>query len=487
MPVTPARPRRRPAGMPFLALAGVGAGMFLLARSTRPAPAASRGFRAPHRVVIVGAGFGGLAAAQSLARVPGVHVTLIDEHNHHLFQPLLYQVATGMLNPDDIASPVRGIVAGEHRVTPLMATVSGIDLDRREVRCDGHTLPYDTLVLATGSQVSYFGHESWRESALGLKTLDDALLLRRRILTNLEQAAKATSPAERDRHLTFVLVGGGTTGVEMAGAIAELAREVLAQEFQDQPELRAKVILLEAGPTLLAGFAADLAASATRDLRRMGVDVRTGTKVEGIQPDRVSLGQEQIMASTIVWTAGVAATPVAEWLELKPAKGGRVEVAADLHVPSRPGVYVIGDAALALDRHGKPLPGVAAVAKQQGAYVARAVRRAMRRSPPAAPFHYRDYGTMATIGRNSAVAEIGGVHLKGFVGWLTWAVAHIFFLIGFRNRVMVSAQWAFAYLTHERGNRLLIGRRSPVLSQPEQGTEKGRTRSSRRDPLPAPP
>ena len=452
----PVRPERRSTAMiPLLAVAGAGTGMFLLARSARPAPTASHEPRAPHRVVIVGAGFGGLMAAQSLGGVPGVHVTLIDERNHHLFQPLLYQVATGMLNPDEIASPVRAIMAGQHLVTPLMATVSGIDLDRREVRCDGRTLPYDTLVLATGSQVSYFGHDSWHESALGLKTLDDALLLRRRILTSLEQAAKATSPAERDQHLTFVLVGGGTTGVEMAGAIAELTHEVLTQEFQGRPELRAKVILLEAGPTLLAGFDSDLAARATRDLRRMGVDVRTGTKVEDIQPDRVSLGRERITANTIVWTAGVAATPVAEWLGLKPAKGGRVAVGADLQVPGRPGVYVIGDAALALDRHGKPLPGVAAVAKQQGAYVARAVRRAMRGSRSTPPFHYRDYGTMATVGRNSAVAEIGGIHLKGFAGWLTWAVAHIFFLIGFRNRVLVSAQWLFSYVTHRRSGRVI--------------------------------
>ena len=412
-----------------------------------------------HRVVIVGAGFGGLEAARRLGRVPGVQVTLLDEHNHHLFQPLLYQVATSALSPDDIASSVRSIVLPASGVEVLMEKVTGLDLAAREVVCDERRVPYDTLVLATGSQPSYFGHDDWRDAAPGLKTLDDALELRRRILGAFEAAVVADDPAERERPLTFVVVGGGTTGVEMAGSLAELAEEMLRHDFRDVllpwQGRRARVLLVEGGKRLLPGFPPDLAARAVADLHRLGVEVRTGEEVTAVAPGRVQLGKESIPAGTVVWAAGVAATPVAAWLGVAPGRGGRVPVGPDLQVPDRPGIYVIGDAALAYDSHGRMLPGVAPVAKQEGVYVARAVRRRLLGRGRTRPFVYHDYGTLATIGRNKALAEFGPVHLTGFVAWVAWAVAHIFFLIGFRNRVLVSAQWAFAYITRRRGGRVI--------------------------------
>ena len=415
---------------------------------------------AKHRVVIAGAGFGGLEAARRLGRVPGLQVTLLDEHNHHLFQPLLYQVATSALEPGDIASPVRSIVPPVRGVEVLMEKVTGLDLAAREVVCGERRVSYDTLVLATGSQPSYFGHDDWRDAAPGLKTLDDALELRRRILGAFEAAVVADDPAERERPLTFVVVGGGTTGVEMAGSLAELAQEMLRHDFRDVllpwQGRRARVLLVEGGKRLLPGFPPDLAARALADLHHLGVEVRTGAEVTALARGRVQVGQESIPAGTVVWAAGVAATPVAAWLGVAPGRGGRVPVGPDLQVPDRPGIYVIGDAALVHDRQGRALPGVAPVAKQQGAYVARAVRGRLlgRRAPR--PFAYRDYGTLATIGRNKALAEFGPVHLTGFVAWVTWAVAHIFFLIGFRNRVLVSAQWLFAYVTHRRGARVIM-------------------------------
>ncbi len=295
--------------------------------------------------------------------------------------------------------------------------------------------------------------------APGLKTLDDALEQRRRILGAFEAAAAAGNPAERERHLTFVVIGGGTTGVEMAGSLAELAQEMLRHEFRDLPlpwtERRARVLLVEGGERLLPGFPPDLAERAVADLHHLGVEVRTGEKVTAVARGRVQLGADSIPAGTVVWAAGVAATPVAAWLGVKPGHGGRVEVGPDLQVPERPGIYVIGDAAQAPPQHGKPLSGVAPVAKQQGAYVARAVARRLRGQGAPRPFRYRDYGTLATIGRGKALAEFGPVHLTGFVAWVTWAVAHIFFLIGFRNRIVVSAQWLFAYVTRRRAGRVI--------------------------------
>ncbi len=435
--------------------------LFLLARSERKAPAGRGGRQPPrrsHKIVVVGAGFGGLAAAQALAGRPGVEVTVLDRHNHHLFQPLLYQVATAALSQDDIASPVRSLFAGKPGTKVLMETVTGIDTAARDVLCGGIRVPYDTLILATGSQPSYFGQDGWQAAAPSLKTLEDAQHLRERILDAFERAnLPGCSPADRARLLTFVLVGGGATGVEMAGSIAELARDTLRHDHISVGDAQVRVVIVEGSPHILEGFAPELQARALRDLRGMGVEVRAGAKVTDIQRGMVHVGEQSIQAETIIWTAGVAATPVAAWLEVQPAKGGRVAVGPDLAVPGHPGIYVIGDAALPPAPEGKPLPGVAPVAKQQGAYVARAIRRRLRGRVAGRPFGYRDYGTLATIGRNKAVVQFGPVHLAGFAAWATWAAAHIFFLIGYRNRILVSAQWLISYAVHERGGRIIVG------------------------------
>jgi len=458
-----------------LAVLGGTVTMLLAARlaSRYPVPAAKgrhgragRRISPPRcRVVVVGAGFGGLEAAVRLARRRDVDLTVIDGHNHHLFQPLLYQVATAALSPGDVASPVRGIIPASDRTRVLMATVTGVDMQARRVLTDQGAVPYDELVIATGSQPSYFGHASWAQSAPGLKTLDDALALRRSILEAFEHASVTGSAADRARLLTFVLIGGGPTGVEMAGAIAELAQDVLERDY-DMADTRARIILVEAGSRVLEAFAPDLSDKAAQALTGLGVEIRTGTRVTGIEPGVVHLHDETITAGTVIWTAGTDATPVAKWLGVKPGHGGRVAVDARLDVPGLSGVSVIGDAALALDADGKPLPGLAPVAKQQGQYVARAIARRLRKRGAPGPFAYRDYGTLATIGRNKAVAEFGPVHLSGRPAWLMWAVAHIFFLIGFRNKVIVSTQWAFAYATHQRANRLIIkrGDQPPVLN-----------------------
>ncbi len=409
------------------------------------------------RVVVIGAGFGGLQAALDLAGRPEVDLTVIDSHNHHLFQPLLYQVATAALSPEDIASPVRGILPVGDRTRVFMATVTGVDAAARQVLCDQGSVPYDELIIATGSEPSYFGHESWEAAAPGLKSLQDALLLRQRILAALERAAETSDAAERARLLTFVLIGGGPTGVEMAGSIAELARQMLARDYGSDPA-HARVVLVEAGPRLLPAFAPDLSDATSRELATLDVEIRLNARVTGLEDGRVHLHDGMIAAGTIIWTAGTAATPVADWLGMTPGQGGRVAVGSNLRVAGHPDVFVIGDAALALGADGKPLPGLAPVAKQQGHYVARAIlRRAQGRRPPP-PFAYQDYGMLATIGRNKAVAEFGRVHLTGFPAWVVWAGAHIFYLIGFRNRFMVSAQWAFAYATNNRSGRLIIGR-----------------------------
>ena len=445
-----------------LALLGAGAAGLLLAgwawrRAASQAHVADR--RVPsHRVVVVGAGFGGLEAAKELAGKPGVDLTVIDSHNHHLFQPLLYQVATAALSPEDIASPVRGLLPGGDHTRVLMDTVTGVDTAaRRVVLRGGDSVPYDELIIATGSETSYFGHDGWTRAAPGLKSLQDALGLRQRILSALERAAETANEVERIRLLTFVLIGGGPTGVEMAGSIAELTRQMLARDYGGDPD-QARVVLIEAGPRLLPAFAPDLSQAASRALATLGVEVRLGAPVTGIEPDTVHLRDGAIMAETIIWTAGTAATPVAAWLGLQADKGGRVAVGLDLRVTGLTDVRVIGDAALVRGADGQPLPALAPVAKQQGHYVAQAILGRLHGKRTLPPFAYRDYGTLATIGRNRAVAEFGPVHLTGTLAWWAWAGAHIFFLIGFRNRVMVSAQWAFAYVTNNRSGRLIIGR-----------------------------
>src|SRR6266508_4251585 len=406
------------------------------------------------RVVIIGAGFGGLSAVKQLARVP-FDVTIVDRHNYHLFQPLLYQVATAGLSPGDIASPIRGILHRQRNANVILAMVSGVDLSCKEVMAEGRRIPYDYLIVATGAEHAYFGHD-WSTYAPGLKTIDDATYLRRRILLAFERAENEPAPDERRRLLNFVVVGGGPTGVEMAGAIAELAKRALAADFRSIDPRCARIILIEAGPRLLAPFDPALSEAARRSLEELGVEVRLGAGVTECDGSGVTVGRERIETRTIMWAAGVKASPAAEWLGVEGDSAGRVTVAPDLSVPGHPDIFVIGDVALAAGEDGKPLPGVAPVAKQQGQYVAKAlIARARGKTLP--PFRYRDYGTLATIGRKRAVAQLGRVKLSGFLAWVLWSVAHIYYLIGFRNRLVVAMNWAWSYLTFQRGTRLITG------------------------------
>ena len=407
------------------------------------------------RVVIVGGGFGGLRAAKALADAP-VQVTLIDRRNHHLFQPLLYQVATAALSPADIAHPIRSVLRGQPNVEVILAGVDAIDVTAKEVVLaeDEGRLPYDYLILAAGANHAYFGHDEWATDAPGLKTLEDALDIRRRILTSFEEAEREPDPARRQALMTFVVVGGGPTGVEMAGAIAEIARFSLARDFRHIDTRDAKVILIEAGSQLLGAFPDRLSRHALRDLERLGVEVRFGQPVTAIAPDAVTVGSEIIPANTIVWAAGVQASPLGRSLGVELDRAGRVLVNPDLSIPGHPEIFVIGDMASLKDARGRPLPGVAQVAMQQGAWAAANILRAIA-GKPARAFRYRDLGNMATIGRNSAVADIRGLRLTGFVAWLAWAFVHILNLIGFRNRVLVALQWLWDYLTFQRGARLI--------------------------------
>ena len=407
------------------------------------------------RVVIVGAGFGGLSAAKALAGT-AFEITLIDRHNYHLFQPLLYQVATAGLSPADIAAPIRGILGGQKNITVVLAAVSGIDTARSEVLAEGRRIPFDFLVLATGAQHAYFGHDDWAPYAPGLKTIDDATYLRRRILLAFERAEAEPDPAERKRLLSFVVVGGGPTGVEMAGAIAELANRALASDFHNIDPRSARVILVEAGPRLLAPFDPALSERASRSLQQLGVEVRVGAAVTGCSCAAVFLGDERIDTRTVMWAAGVMASPAGAWLGVDTDRAGRVKVGGDLSVPGLPNIFVIGDTAFAPGADGKPLPGVAPVAKQQGKYVADVLGARVKAHATEA-FHYRDFGSMATIGRKSAVAELGRIKLSGFAAWLLWCLAHIYFLIGFRSRFSVALNWGWNYITFQRGSRLITG------------------------------
>jgi NADH:quinone reductase (non-electrogenic) len=406
------------------------------------------------RIVIIGAGFGGLSAAKQLAKAP-FSVTIVDRHNYHLFQPLLYQVATAGLSPGDIASPIRGILRRQKNTNVILAKVSRIDTARREVVAEGHRIPYDYLLIATGAEHAYFGHD-WSSYAPGLKTIDDATHLRRRILLAFERAETEPDADERRRLLNFVVVGGGPTGVEMAGAIAELAKRALAADFRSIDPRSARIVLIEAGPRLLAPFSPALSEAARRSLEQLGVEVRLEASVTDCDCSGVSLGTERLQTRTIVWAAGVRASPVAEWLGAESDRAGRVKVKADLSVPGYPNIFVIGDAASATGHDGKPLPGVAAVAKQQGRYVADLLKAGAAGGTPAA-FRYRDIGSMATIGRKRAVAQIGAFQASGLVAWLLWSLAHIYFLIGFRNRLAVAINWCWRYVTFQSGARLITG------------------------------
>jgi NADH:ubiquinone reductase (H+-translocating) len=406
------------------------------------------------QVIIIGGGFAGLDAARRLRNV-ACDVTIIDRHNHHVFQPLLYQVATAGLSPGDIASPIRWILRKQQRLRVLLATVEHIDSKARHVELDGGArLSYDYLIVAAGATHSYFGHDEWAQAAPGLKTLDDALAIRRRLLLAFEEAEREPNPVYQRRLLTFVLIGGGPTGVEMAGALGEIARQALRSEFDAVDPAIARIILIEAGPSILPTFPDNLRESARRALVRLGIDVRVGKAVTKVEEGAVWLGDERVEAHTILWAAGVAAAPLSKDLGPGLDRAGRVIVEPDLSVPGHPGIFVAGDLASFTHQTGKPLPGVAQVAKQAGRHAAANVARLIA-GEKTTPFRYRDPGNMATIGRNAAIADFGFLRVSGYLGWLIWLFVHILFLIGFRNRVSVMLQWAAAYLTYQRSVRLI--------------------------------
>jgi NADH dehydrogenase len=408
----------------------------------------------PH-VVVVGAGFGGLNAVQALARVP-VRVTLVDQRNHHLFQPLLYQVATAALSPADIATPVRAILRDQRNATVLLARAESVDRAARELVLSDARIGFDYLVLAIGARHAYFGHDDWEANAPGLKTLEDALEIRRRILLAFERAERETNPDRRRALLRFLIVGGGPTGVELAGAIAEISRHVLDKDFRSIDPREAEVQVLEAGPRILPAFPPSLAEKASRTLQRLGVRVRTGFPVTAVKSGYLESGDDRVDAATILWAAGVRASPLGASFGVPVDPAGRVLVEPDLSIPGDPRIFVIGDGAVFLHQTGKPLPGVAQVAIQQGRHVARNVKADLA-GRERRPFHYRDKGDLAVIGRAQAVARIGRLRLSGFPAWLVWCFVHILFLIGFRNRLLVLFEWAWAFLTDQRGARLITG------------------------------
>jgi NADH dehydrogenase len=434
-----------------------------------------------HRVVIVGAGFGGLNAAQALARAP-VSITVIDRKNHHTFQPLLYQVATAGLSPGEIAAPIRSILRRHKNVEVLMAEVTGFDLERRVVQTavqdEAQEIPYDSLIVAAGASHAYFGHDEWQTAAPGLKTIEDALEIRRRVLLAFELAERRASAGESCDLLNFVVVGAGPTGVELAGTLAEICRHALAHDFRAIDPRRARIHLVEGGPHVLPAYPEDLSRSALEQLQRLGVEVLTSTMVTKIEPGVIYMGESKMNAAVILWAAGVAASPLGKKLGVPIDHVGRVLVNPDLSLPNHPEVFVIGDLAALKDESGKLLPGVAPVAILEGRFVAKLIARGLAGAPsfprsvreePALslskgggfdsrpPFHYHDKGSLATIGRAAAVAQFGKIHISGFMAWLAWLLVHILFLIGFQNRVLVFIQWAWSYFTYERGTRLITG------------------------------
>ena len=409
----------------------------------------------PH-IVIVGAGFGGLNAALGLSGAPA-DVTLIDRRNYHLFQPLLYQVATAGLSPAQIASPIRAVMRKAANVRVVLGKVSGVDKERRVLTVEDREIAYDYLVLATGARHSYFSRDEWEGVAPGLKKIDDATGIRRRILTAFEDAEATEVTEVRQKNLTFVVIGGGATGVEMAGAIAELAHVALRHDFRNINPHDARIVLIEAGPRLLAAFPPELSDAARAALERLGVEVRLGTRVSQCDTSGVVVGDQRLHASTIVWGAGVAASPAAQWLGAKQDRSGRVLVGPDLSLPGHPEIFCIGDTAHALDAKGQPLPGLAPVAKQQGLYIARLLRDRLAGRSETEPFRYRNWGKMATIGRRAAVADLGWIKLHGTLAWLLWGAVHVSFLIGFRNRLVVMLDWLWSYVTFQSGARLITG------------------------------
>lgn len=427
------------------------------------------------RVVIVGAGFGGLQAARALRDAP-VQVTVIDKSNHHLFQPLLYQVATAGLSPADISAPIRSILKKQANTRVLLAEVTGIDTEGQRVLLDDDAVPYDYLIVATGARHSYFGHDEWEQYAPGLKSIPDATAIRRDILLAFEAAERETDPQKRDALLTFVLVGAGPTGVEMAGAIAELAHKALAADFRNIDPTSARIILVEAAPKILLAYPDTLSRRAQKALNRLGVEVRTGAAVENITADGVVIAGNMLPAKTVIWTAGVAASPAGKWLGAEIDRAGRVKVAEDLSLPGHPNVFVVGDTAT-VTQNGKLLPGVAPVAMQEGRYVASRIIQEVTKNnrangatgekarEVASTFHYHDKGNLATVGRSFGVVMIGRFRFYGFFAWVFWLCVHILYLIGFRNRFLVIFQWAWAYLTFQRGARLITFDTSTTISK----------------------
>jgi NADH:ubiquinone reductase (H+-translocating) len=408
------------------------------------------------RVVVVGGGFGGLYAARALASAP-VDVTLLDRRNHHTFQPLLYQVATAGLNPSDIAVPIRRIVRYQANVEVLLAEVERVDLaGRRLILGGGGAIAYDYLILATGATHSYFGHPEWERFAPGLKSIEDALEIRKRVFFAFEAAELEEDPARYSEWLTFVIVGGGPTGVELAGTLAEIARKTLARDFRRIDPTRARIVLLEGSPNLLAAYVPKLREKAVAQLQKLGVEVRLDARVTCIDGEGVLLGDERILSKTVLWAAGVAASPLAASLGVPLDRAGRVLVEPGLTVPDHPEAYVVGDLAT-LTQDGHAIPGVARAAIDGGRAAAKNILRAVA-GEPRRPFHYNDLGQLATIGRGAAVADFGRIKLSGFIAWLAWLFIHILFLIGFRNRFAVVSEWALAYLTYDRGARLITGR-----------------------------
>jgi len=412
------------------------------------------------RVIIVGAGFGGLTAARAL-EMAEADITVIDRRNFHLFQPLLYQVATAGLNPSDVAWPIRGILSAQKNCRVLMGEVSAVDTPKQEVvLADGQRLGYDWLILATGATHTYFGHDEWADAAPGLKQIDDATLIRRRILLAFEQAEKATDEAERKRLMTFAIVGGGPTGVEMAGAIAELSRQAIARDFRAIDPRKTRTVLIEGGGRILPALPADLSEFALKELQKKGVEVKLNRTVTGCNTNGVQIGDDYLPAATVIWAAGVAASPAARWLGIPADRAGRARVNPDLTAPGLPNVFVIGDTA-AIESNGRSVPGVAPAAKQAGQYVAQQIRAAITGKKSLKPFQYRHFGDLATIGRHSAVIDFGPFKLKGLVAWWLWGLAHVYFLIGARNRTSVAMHWFFNYLTSTRGARLIVGGQNP--------------------------
>ena len=430
-----------------------------------------------HKVVIVGSGFGGLSAAQALAGAD-VDVTLIDRRNHHLFQPLLYQVATASLSTSEIAWPIRHILRKRENVTTLLATVTGVDIAGKTVLiADGAPVPYDSLIIATGARHAYFGHDEWEQFAPGLKTLEDATTIRRKLLLAFEAAEREPDPEQRRALLTFVIIGAGPTGVELAGAIVELARETLKGEFRRADPASARVVLIEAANKVLGNFRPELSEYSLQALRHLGVEVILGEPVEEIDADGLVYGGKRLDAECIIWAAGVQASPAAKWLGVEPDRAGRVKVLADLSVPGHSEIFVVGDTATVAKADGKPVPGVGDAAKQGGRHAAQVIRARLSGSTVPLPFHYKHAGDLATIGKRAAVIDFGWIQLKGWLAWWVWGIAHIYFLIDTKNRLAVALSWLWIYLSGQRSARLITQgdaeKKAPIKEVTETGEKQG--------------